>query len=186
MCACYISKFYFTYFFLSRILFHQLNPGLDLSEYINLQCEFNFATWMSVIRPSDIVRHRCWKYLFSLLRNGNVDIARSEDFLPSRARVALVCVHEDPVFLAYNVPVWNSYRSLGGAIRLSRLSSNLLDSARLKLVFGLLWNVAPARGYTDLWNVRVASESVSFASRNAMFSNRLYIYIEPHMYTNAY
>lgn len=79
-----------------------------------------------------------------------MDIARSEDFLPSRARVALVCVHEDPVFLAYNVPVWNSYRSLGGAIRLSRLSSNLLDSARLKLVFGLLWNVAPVRGYADL------------------------------------
>lgn len=75
---------------------------------------------------------------FSFLRNGNVDIARSEDFLPSHARVALVCVHEDPVFLAYNVPVWNSYRSLEGAIRLSRLSSNLLDSARLKLVFGLL------------------------------------------------
>lgn len=37
-------------------------------------------------------------------------------------------MYEDPVFLAYNVPAWNSYRSPGRAIRLLRLSSNLSDS----------------------------------------------------------
>lgn len=67
-----------------------------------------------------------WKTMV-FLQNGNVDIARSGGLSPEPcsprctcARVCL-CTYEDPVFLAHNVPVWNSYRSLGRAIRLSRL-----------------------------------------------------------------
>jgi len=85
-----------------------------------------------------------------------VDIARSEeDFLPSRAH-RVVRTREDPVFLAYNVPAWNGYRSLGRAIRLLRLSSNLSDSARLKLVLGLPRAHTDTRTYEMHVNLRHA------------------------------
>lgn len=101
-------------------------------------------SWAQVLRSGDIF-NLLWKFMAVVqrlsiggtytrtswkhfLRNCNMDITRSKDFLPKLRAHRAVCTYEDPVFLAYNVLAWNSYRSLGRAIRVSRLSSNLSDS----------------------------------------------------------